>query len=34
MGPAVNAVLTGESTIDDFAATICDEANQVFTSSQ
>lgn len=30
MGPAVQAVLTGEQSIDDFKATICDEANQVF----
>jgi multiple sugar transport system substrate-binding protein len=31
MGPAVQSVLTGETTIEDFAASICDEANKVFT---
>ncbi len=30
MGPAVNAVLTGSQTVDEFAATICDEANKAF----
>ena len=30
MGPAVSAVLNGDQSIDDFAATICDEANQTF----
>ena len=30
MGPAVASVLTGESTVDDFAASICDEANKAF----
>ena len=30
MGPAVTAVLNGETSIDDFAATICDEANRTF----
>ncbi|RMD50995.1 MAG: sugar ABC transporter substrate-binding protein, partial [Candidatus Thermofonsia bacterium] len=30
MGPAVTAVLNGEKSIDDFAATICDEANKTF----
>ena len=30
MGPAVSAVLTGETSIDDFAAGICDEANKAF----
>lgn len=30
MGPAVTAVLNGEQSIDDFAATICDEANRTF----
>ena len=30
MGPAVQSVLTGETSIDDFAATICNEANKVF----
>ncbi|MBI3176118.1 MAG: sugar ABC transporter substrate-binding protein [Chloroflexi bacterium] len=31
VGPAIQAVLTGGTTIDDFGATICDEANKVFT---
>ncbi len=30
MGPAVASVLNGETTIDEFAATICDEANKAF----
>jgi multiple sugar transport system substrate-binding protein len=30
MGPAVTAVLNGETSIDDYAATICDEANRTF----
>lgn len=30
MGPAVTAVLNGDTTIDDYAATICGEANKVF----
>jgi len=30
MGPAVAAVLNGETTIDDYAATICNEANKAF----
>lgn len=30
MGPAVQAVLTGQTSVDDFAATICDEANKAF----
>ncbi len=30
MGPAVAAVLTGKTSIDDFAASICDEANKAF----
>jgi len=30
MGPNVQAVLTGNKTVEDFAATICDEANKVF----
>lgn len=30
MGPAVTSVLNGETTVDDFAATICDEANKAF----
>ena len=29
-GPAVQALMTGETTIDDFAATICDEAAKAF----
>ncbi len=31
MGPAVQAVLTGGQTVEEFGATICDEANKVFT---
>jgi multiple sugar transport system substrate-binding protein len=31
MGPAIQAVLTGGKTVDEFGATICDEANKVFT---
>lgn len=31
MGPAVQAVLTGQQTVDQFAASICDEANRTFT---
>jgi multiple sugar transport system substrate-binding protein len=31
MGPAVSAVLTGERTVEEFASSICDEANLVFT---
>ena len=31
MDPAVGAVLSGDLSIDDFAATICDEANKAFT---
>lgn len=31
MGPAVNSVLNGEMSLDDYAATICDEANRTFT---
>jgi multiple sugar transport system substrate-binding protein len=31
MGPAVQSVLAGDQTVDDFAATICDEANKAFT---
>ncbi len=31
MGPAVQAVLTGSQSVEDFGATICDEANKVFT---
>ena len=30
MGPAIQAVLTGGRTVEDFGATICDEANKVF----
>ncbi|MFN8400276.1 MAG: sugar ABC transporter substrate-binding protein [Anaerolineales bacterium] len=30
MGPAIQGVLTGSTTVDDFGATICDEANKVF----
>jgi multiple sugar transport system substrate-binding protein len=30
MGPAVAAVLNGETTIDDYAANICNEANKAF----
>ncbi len=30
MGPAVQAVLTGNKSVDDFAASICDEANKAF----
>jgi multiple sugar transport system substrate-binding protein len=30
MGPAVQAVLTGQTSVEDFAATICDEANRTF----
>jgi multiple sugar transport system substrate-binding protein len=30
MGPAVQAVLTGNQSIDDFKANICNEANKVF----
>ena len=30
MGPAVSSVLTGETTVDDYAASICDEANKAF----
>ena len=32
MGPAVAAVLNGEMTIDEYGATICDEANKAFTA--
>ncbi len=31
MGPAITAVLTGATTVNDFAATICAEANKTFT---
>jgi multiple sugar transport system substrate-binding protein len=31
MGPAIQGVLTGATTVDDFGATICDEADKVFT---
>jgi multiple sugar transport system substrate-binding protein len=30
MGPAVQAVLTGNQSLDDFKASICNEANKVF----
>jgi multiple sugar transport system substrate-binding protein len=30
MGPAVTSVLNGEMSMDDYAATICDEANKTF----
>jgi multiple sugar transport system substrate-binding protein len=30
VGPAIQAVLTGGKTVDDFSKTICDEANKVF----
>ncbi len=30
MGPAIQAVLTGSRSLDDFGATICDEANKAF----
>jgi multiple sugar transport system substrate-binding protein len=30
MGPAVQAVLTGGQTVEEFGATICDEANKAF----
>ncbi len=30
MGPAIQGVLTGATTVEDFGATICDEANKVF----
>jgi multiple sugar transport system substrate-binding protein len=31
MGAAVSAVMTGEKTVEEFGATICDEANRTFT---
>jgi multiple sugar transport system substrate-binding protein len=31
MGPAVQAVLSGSQTVEEFGATICDEANKAFT---
>lgn len=31
MGPAVQAVLTGSQSVEDFGNTICDEANKAFT---
>jgi multiple sugar transport system substrate-binding protein len=34
MGPAVQSVLTGDTSVEDFGATICDEANKVFTAQQ
>jgi multiple sugar transport system substrate-binding protein len=30
MDAAVSSLLTGETTIDDFASTVCDEANKAF----
>lgn len=30
MGPAIQGVLTGSTSVDDFGATICDEANKAF----
>lgn len=30
MGPAITAVLTGQKTVEEFAATICAEANKAF----
>ena len=33
MGPAIQAVLTGETSVDAFAAVICDEANKAFTGA-
>lgn len=30
MGPAIQGVLTGSTTVEDFGATICDEANKAF----
>jgi multiple sugar transport system substrate-binding protein len=30
-GPAIQGVLTGATTVEDFGTTICDEANKVFT---
>jgi len=30
MGPAIQGVLTGATTVEDFGTTICDEANKVF----
>jgi multiple sugar transport system substrate-binding protein len=30
MGPAVQAVLTGQTSVEDFGATICEQANKVF----
>ncbi len=32
MGPAITSVLTGQTSVDDFAATICAEANKTFTN--
>lgn len=31
MGPAIQGVLTGATTVEDFGATICDSADKVFT---
>lgn len=30
MGPAIQGVLTGSTTVEDFGATICDQANKAF----
>jgi multiple sugar transport system substrate-binding protein len=30
MGPAVQAVMNGEMTVEEFSKTICDQANKVF----
>ncbi|MBL8099542.1 MAG: hypothetical protein JNK81_10180, partial [Anaerolineales bacterium] len=30
MGPAIQGVLTGATSVEDFGATICDEANKAF----
>jgi multiple sugar transport system substrate-binding protein len=30
MGPAIQAVLTGQTSVEDFSTTICDEANKAF----
>jgi hypothetical protein len=30
MDTAISSLLTGETTIDQFSATVCDEANKAF----
>jgi multiple sugar transport system substrate-binding protein len=30
MDSAISSLLTGDTTLDDFAATVCDEANKAF----